>query len=185
MFIEQEAHCCMKIGVFVDVSNLFYSAKSFGVEVNYCRLLDYAVRNRHLIRAYSYTGIDPDNANQRKFVDFLCANGYKVICKDIHKYDSGRVKANLDIEMAVDILTMSDNLDVVVLVSGDGDFVRLVQAVQAKGVRFELISFRASTANDLIASVDQFTEIATIPEIFRNQLANWLPQPAGGTENRY
>ncbi len=186
MYTQEAGHCCLNVGVFVDVSNLFYSAKSFGVEVNYCRLLDYAVRNRNLIRAYSYTGIDPDNPNQRKFIDFLCANGYKVICKDIHKYDSGRVKANLDIEMAVDILTMSDNLDVVVLVSGDGDFVRLVQAVQSKGVRFELISFRSSTANDLIAAADHFTEITTIPEIFRNYPVNWVPaQPPVNNEPRY
>lgn len=156
------------VGVFVDVSNLFYSAKSAGVEVNYCRLLDYAVGKRDLIRACAYTGIDPDNNSQRKFIDFLGANGYKVVCKDIHKYDTGRIKANLDIEIAVDMMQLSQNLDVVVLVSGDGDFARLVRAIQDKGVRFELISFGISTSNDLISLVDHFTEIATIPDIFRN-----------------
>ncbi len=159
---------CQNVGVFVDVSNLFYSAKSVGVEVNYCRLLEYAVRGRHLIRACAYTGIDPENASQRKFIDFLCSNGYKVIVKDIHKYEGGRIKANLDIEIAVDMLTMAQNLDVVVLVSGDGDFIRLVQAVQMRGIRFELISFGISTSNDLIAVVDQFTEVSAIAEIFRN-----------------
>lgn len=161
-------HCCQNVGVFVDVSNLFYSAKSVGVEVNYCRLLEYAVRGRHLVRACAYTGIDPENASQRKFIDFLCSNGYKVIVKDIHKYEGGRVKANLDIEIAVDMLTMAQNLDVVVLVSGDGDFVRLVQAIQMRGIRFELISFGISTSNDLIATVDHFTEVNTISDIFRN-----------------
>ncbi len=156
------------VGVFVDVSNLFYSAKSAGVEVNYCRLLDYSMRGRDLIRALAYTGIDPENNSQKKFIDFLSANGYKVVCKDIHKYDTGRIKANLDIEIAVDMMLMSENLDVVVLVSGDGDFARLVSAVQDRGVRFELISFGISTSNELINLVDHFTEIATIPDIFRN-----------------
>jgi uncharacterized LabA/DUF88 family protein len=156
------------IGVFVDVSNLFYSAKSAGVEVNYCRLLDLSVAGRDLIRACAYTGVDPDNPNQRKFIDFLRANGYKVVCKDIHKYEGGRIKANLDIEMAVDIMLLSENLDVVVIVSGDGDFVRLVEAVQMKGVRCEVISFGISTSNELIESADLFTEITSLPGIFRN-----------------
>jgi uncharacterized LabA/DUF88 family protein len=159
------------VGVFVDVSNLFYSAKSAGVEVNYCRLLDCAVAGRDLIRASAYTGVDPDNPNQRKFIDFLRANGYKVICKDIHKYEGGRIKANLDIEMAVDIMLLSENLDVVVLVSGDGDFVRLLEAIQLRGVRCEVISFGISTSNELIEAADQFTEITSLPGIFRNSPA--------------
>src|SRR4051812_45091655 len=156
------------VGVFVDVSNLFYSAKSAGVEVNYCKLLEFAVGGRDLIRACAYTGVDPDNPNQRRFIDFLRANGYKVVCKDIHKYEGGRIKANLDIEMAVDIMLLSENLDVVVLVSGDGDFVRLIDAVQMKGVRCEVISFGISTSNELIEAADQFTEISTLTGIFRN-----------------
>ncbi|HEX9989487.1 MAG TPA: NYN domain-containing protein [Chloroflexia bacterium] len=156
------------VGVFVDVSNLFYSAKSAGVEVNYCRLLEHAVAGRDLIRASAYTGVDPENPNQRKFIDFLRANGYKVICKDIHKYEGGRIKANLDIEMAVDIMLHSENLDVVVIVSGDGDFVRLIEAVQMKGVRCEVIGFGISTSNDLIEVADHFTEICSLTGIFRN-----------------
>ena len=156
------------VGVFVDVSNLFYSAKSAGVEVNYCRLLESAVAGRDLIRACAYTGVDPDNPNQRRFIDFLRANGYKVVCKDIHKYEGGRITANLDIEMAVDIMLLSENLDVVVIVSGDGDFVRLVEAVQLKGVRCEIISFGISTSNELIEAADLFTEIGSLAGIFRN-----------------
>ncbi len=160
------------VGVFVDVSNLFYSAKSAGVEVNYCRLMEHAVAGRDLIRACAYTGVDPENPNQRKFIDFLRANGYKVICKDIHKYEGGRIKANLDIEMAVDIMLLSENLDVVVIVSGDGDFVRLIEAVQMKGVRCEVIGFGISTSNELIDMADIFTEISTLPGIFRNIPSN-------------
>jgi uncharacterized LabA/DUF88 family protein len=175
------------VGVFVDVSNLFYSAKSAGVEVNYCRLLEHAVAGRDLIRASAYTGVDPDNPNQRKFIDFLRANGYKTICKDIHKYEGGRIKANLDIEIAVDIMLLSENLDVVVLVSGDGDFVRLIEAIQQKGVRCEVIGFGISTSNELIDIADKFIEIGSLPGIFRNAPSGpgvyFRPAPAQG-ENR-
>jgi uncharacterized LabA/DUF88 family protein len=167
----------VNVGVFIDVSNLFYSARSMGVEVNYIRLLEHVTRNRHLIRASAYTGIDPENGSQRRFVDFLSANGYRVVCKDIQKHESGRIKADLDVEMTLDVYMMSDNFDVVVLVTGDGDFKRLVEVVQQKGVRVEILGFGASTSSELIATADQFTEISTISEIFRNGSA---PQPPNG-----
>lgn len=167
----------MNVGVFIDVSNLFYSARSMGVEVNYIRLLEHVTRNRHLIRASAYTGIDPENGSQRRFVDFLSANGYRVVCKDIQKHESGRIKADLDVEMTLDVYMMSEKFDVVVLITGDGDFKRLVEVVQQKGVRVEIVGFGASTSSDLIAMADQFTEISTIPEIFRNSSA---PQPTNG-----
>jgi uncharacterized LabA/DUF88 family protein len=175
------------VGVFVDVSNLFYSAKSAGVEVNYCRLLELTVAGRDLIRASAYTGVDPENPNQRKFIDFLRSNGYKVICKDIHKYEGGRIKANLDIEIAVDIMLLSENLDVVVLVSGDGDFVRLVEAIQMRGIRCEVVGFGISTSNELIEAADHFTEISSLPGIFRNAPSGpgmHLRPPQGTPEQR-
>lgn len=169
----------VNVGVFVDVSNLFYSARSMGVEVNYIRLLEHAARGRHLIRASAYTGIDPENGSQRRFVDFLSANGYRVVCKDIQRHESGRIKADLDVEMTLDIYMMAENFDVVVLITGDGDFKRLVEVVQQRGVRVEIIGFGASTSSELIAIADQFTEISTISEIFRNGTA---PQPPHGGE---
>jgi uncharacterized LabA/DUF88 family protein len=133
-------------------------------------------RNRHLIRASAYTGIDPENGSQRRFVDFLSANGYRVVCRT-SRSTSGRIKADLDVEMTLDVYMMSDKFDVVVLITGDGDFKRLVEVVQQKGVRVEVVGFGASTSGDLIAMADQFTEISTIPEIFRNSSA---PQPTNG-----
>jgi len=167
----------VNVGVFVDVSNLFYSARSMGVEVNYIRLLEHVTRNRHLIRANAYTGIDPENGSQRRFVDFLSANGYRVVCKDIQKHESGRIKADLDVEMTLDAYMMSENFDVLVLITGDGDFRRLVEVVQQKGVRVEIVGFGASTSSDLIAQADQFTEISTVSEIFRNGTSVHQPPP--------
>jgi len=169
------------VGVFVDVSNLFYSARSMGVEVNYIRLLEHVTRNRHLIRANAYTGIDPENGSQRRFVDFLSANGYRVVSKDIQKHENGRIKADLDVEMTLDAYMMSENFDVLVLITGDGDFRRLVEVVQQRGVRVEIVGFGVSTSSDLIAQADQFTEISTISEIFRNSAAGHQPAPTAHT----
>ena len=84
------------VAVFVDVANLYYSARGLEVDVDYVALLKAATKGRDLIRAYAYSGLDPENENQRKFIDFLGKNDYKVVHKDIRKFGDGRVKANLD-----------------------------------------------------------------------------------------
>ncbi len=98
------------VAVFVDVANLYYAAKSANVDVDYVTLLKGAVKGRDLIRAYAYSGLDPDNENQRKFIEFLSKNGYKVVVKDIRKYGDGKIKANLDIELVVDLFRLADRM---------------------------------------------------------------------------
>ena len=100
------------VAVFVDVANIFYAAKAAGVDIDYVTLLKAASAGRDLVRAYAYTGLDPENENQRNFHSFLARNGYKVVSKDIRKYGDGKVKANLDIELVVDMLKTARNLDV-------------------------------------------------------------------------
>ncbi|MFN2484507.1 MAG: NYN domain-containing protein [Candidatus Limnocylindria bacterium] len=157
------------MGVFVDVANLYYAAKGAGVDVDYVTLLKGAVKGRDLIRAYAYSGLDPDNDNQRKFIDFLSKNGYKVIHKDIRKYGDGKIKANLDIELVVDLFWLADRMDAAVIVSGDGDFAPAIRALQDKGVRAEVISFRGNTSSDLIAVADEFIDIMKIVEVGRTK----------------
>jgi uncharacterized LabA/DUF88 family protein len=156
------------VAVFVDVANLYYSARGQDVDVDYVALLKTATKGRDLIRAYAYSGLDPDNENQRKFIDFLGKNGYKVITKDIRKFGDGRVKANLDIELVVDLIRLADRMDIAVIVSGDGDFAPAIRALQDKGVRCEVISFRPNTSSDLIAVTDEFIDIMKIAGIGRN-----------------
>ena len=122
------------VAVFVDVANIFYAAKAAGVDIDYVTLLKSATAGRDFVRAYAYTGLDPENDNQRNFHDFLKRSGYKVVSKDIRKYGDGRIKANLDIA---------------IVVSGDGDFAPAIRAVQEMGVRCEVISFRGNTSSDL------------------------------------
>ena len=157
------------VAVFVDVANLYYSARGQEVDVDYVALLKAATKGRDLIRAYAYSGLDPENENQRKFIDFLFKNGYKVVHKDIRKFGDGRVKANLDIELVVDLFRLANRMDIAVIVSGDGDFAPAIRALQDKGVRCEVISFRPNTSSDLIAVADEFIDIMKIIGIGRGK----------------
>ena len=154
--------------MFVDVANLYYSARGQEVDVDYVALLKHATKGRDLIRAYAYSGLDPENENQRKFIDFLGKNGYMVLTKDIRKFGDGRTKANLDIELVVDLFRLADRMDIAVIVSGDGDFAPAIKALQDKGVRCEVISFRPNTSSDLLAVADEFQDIMKIAGIGRS-----------------
>jgi uncharacterized LabA/DUF88 family protein len=153
------------VAVFVDVANIFYAAKAAGVDIDYVTLLKSAVSGRDFVRAYAYTGLDPENENQRNFHSFLSRHGYKVVSKDIRKYGDGKVKANLDIELVVDMMKTARNLDVAIVVSGDGDFAPAIRAVQEMGVRVEVISFRGNTSSDLIDVADIFTDITQVARV--------------------
>ena len=150
------------VAVFVDVANIFYAAKAAGVDIDYVTLLKSATAGRDFVRAYAYTGLDPENENQRQFHAFLARSGYKVVSKDIRKYGDGRIKANLDIELVVDMMRMAEHIDIAVVVSGDGDFAPAIRAVQQMGVRVEVISFRGNTSSDLIEVADVFIDISSI-----------------------
>ena len=153
------------VAVFVDVANVFYAAKAAGVDIDYVTLLKTITANRDLIRAYAYTGLDPENENQKAFHNFLDRNNYKVVSKDVRKYGDGRFKANLDIELVVDLVRLAPKLDIAVVISGDGDFAPAIRAVQDMGVRVEVVSFRANTSSDLIDVADQFIEITSIAKV--------------------
>ncbi|HZC33027.1 MAG TPA: NYN domain-containing protein, partial [Candidatus Bathyarchaeia archaeon] len=153
------------VAVFVDVANIFYAAKAAGTDIDYVTLLKAATAGRDFVRAYAYTGLDPDNENQRNFHAFLARNHYKVVSKDIRKYGDGKVKANLDIELVVDMMKTARNLDVAIVVSGDGDFAPAIRAVQEMGVRVEVISFRGNTSSDLIEVADLFTDITQLARV--------------------
>jgi uncharacterized LabA/DUF88 family protein len=153
------------VAVFVDVANIFYAAKAAGVDIDYVTLLKATTAGRDFVRAYAYTGLDPENENQRNFHSFLARHGYKVVSKDIRKYGDGKVKANLDIELVVDMMKTARNLDIAVVISGDGDFAPAIRAVQEMGVRVEVVSFRGNTSSDLIDVADIFMDITQIAKV--------------------
>lgn len=152
-----------RVALFVDMSNLYYAARNINVRVDYERLKQFVARGRKLIRAFAYMGLDPDDTQAQGLVNFLKRYaGYKVVTKPLRRYDDGTVKANLAIELAIDMLTIADYVDTVVLVSGDGDFVRLVETVQLKGVRVEVIGLEGNTSTALIEAADEFINLADI-----------------------
>ncbi len=157
------------VAMFIDVANMYYAARGQDVDIDYVALLKHATKGRDLIRAYAYTGLDPENENQRKFIDFLAKNGYRPVIKDIRKFGDGRMKANLDIELVVDLFRLADRMDIAVIASGDGDFAPAIKALQDKGVRCEVISFKPNTSSDLIAVADEFQDIMKIASISRKK----------------
>jgi len=166
---EKSSTVSKNVAMFVDVANMYYAARGQDVDVDYVALLKHATKGRDLIRAYAYTGLDPENENQRKFIDFLAKNGYKPVVKDIRKFGDGRMKANLDIELVVDLFRLADRMDIAVIVSGDGDFAPAIRALQDTGVRCEVVSFKPNTSSDLIAVADEFMDIMKVASISRKE----------------
>lgn len=167
-----------KIALFIDGSNLYAAAKGLGFDIDYKNLLQLFSDSGKLIRAFYYTALleDQDYSPIRPLVDWLDYNGYTMITKPAKEFTdpSGRrkIKGNMDIELAVDMLEMADRLDHIVLFSGDGDFRRLIEAVQRKGARVTVVStFRSSppmVADELRRQADEFVELQDIaPKIAR------------------
>ncbi len=148
----------LRVGIFVDVQNIFYAAKPFNARLDFEKLLALSVGKRRLIRAIAYVVQSPD-VDQSNFISMLQQKSYEVRRKDLRQRSDGSAKGDWDMGMAIDIMRFVDKLDVVVLVSGDGDFVPLVDLVKTLGPRVEVISFTYNTARDLINSADEHIPI--------------------------
>ena len=147
-----------RVGIFVDVQNIFYAAKQFNSRLDFEKLLKAAVGNRRLIRAIAYVVQSPE-VDQSGFISMLQQKGYEIRQKDLRLRSDGSAKGDWDMGMAIDVMELVEKLDVVVLVTGDGDFVSLVNLVKTIGPRVEVISFLHNTARDLIQSVDCHLQI--------------------------
>src|ERR1700742_4593107 len=148
-----------KITIFIDGNNLFHAARSVGVEIDYAKFLNFLRNDSPLLRAFFYTGVDEKAERQQGFLLWMRRNGYRVVEKELKTYADGTKKANLDVEIAVDMLSLADKYDTAVLVSGDEDFAYAINAVAYKGVRVELAGFRSNTSPRLIDVADQFLEL--------------------------
>ena len=148
----------LRVGIFVDVQNIFYAAKPFNARLDFEKLLELSVGKRRLIRAIAYVVQSPD-VDQSNFISMLQQKNYEVKRKDLRQRSDGSAKGDWDMGMAIDVMRFVNKLDVVVLVSGDGDFVPLVELVKTLGPRVEVISFTYNTARDLINSADEHIPI--------------------------
>jgi uncharacterized LabA/DUF88 family protein len=147
-----------RVGVFVDVQNMFYAARTLNARLDFDVLLQTATRNRRLIRAVAYV-VEAREIDQSGFIALLKTKRYEVKRKDLKVRSDGSFKGDWDMEIALDALEMADALDVVVLVTGDGDFTGLVQKLKTRGPRVEVYSFPQNTAKELREAADKFVSI--------------------------
>jgi len=153
-------HKDQRIGVYVDVQNMYHSAKHlYKANVNFQAVLKTAIADRKLIRAIAY-GIITTTGEETKFLQTLVKQGFEVKTKDLQVYPGGAKKGDWDVGLAIDAIKSADKLDVIVLVTGDGDFVPLVTYLQQnKGCLVEVISFAKSTSSKLIESADDYVDL--------------------------
>jgi uncharacterized LabA/DUF88 family protein len=156
-----------RVGVFVDVQNMYYSARHvYNAKVNFKALLNEAVEGRTLVRALAYV-IRTEDLSREEFFKVLENLGYEVRAKDVQIFIDGSKKGDWDIGIAMDMIEMAPRLDTLVLVSGDGDFVPLVEHLQrALGCRVEVIAFGKSTSGKLREAADKFTDLDSNPRKF-------------------
>ena len=167
-----------KIGLFIDGSNLYAAARALGFDIDYKNLLLLFSQKGQLVRAYYYTALmeDQEYLPIRPLVDWLDYNGYTMVTKPTKEFTdtAGRrkIKGNMDIELAVDVMEMTPHIDHVVIFSGDGDFRRLVEWSQSKGKRVTVVSTVKSKppmiADELRRQADVFLELSDLrPQIER------------------
>ena len=167
-----------RIALFIDGSNLYAAARALEFDIDYKNLLEAFTERGRMIRAFYYTALieDQEYSPIRPLVDWLDYNGYTLVTKPTKEFTDhmGRckIKGNMDIELAIDVMEMAPHLDHIYLFSGDGDFRRLVEAVQRKGVRVTAVSSIATNpsmiADELRRQADEFIELADLaPRIAR------------------
>ncbi len=151
-----------RVGVFVDLQNLYYSARVIhNKKVNFKNILSDASSGRKLIRALAY-GITTAEGMEEKFFEALEKAGFEVKTKDLQIFPGGAKKGDWDLGIAIDAVRLSKALDVIVLISGDGDFIPLVEYVRnTTGCRIETMSFKESTSAKLLEKVDDFIDLSS------------------------
>ena len=169
-----------RVALFIDGANLYATARSLGFDIDYKRLLDVFESRCNLVRSLYYTALveDQEYSPIRPLVDWLDYNGYTMVTKPTKEFTDAtgrrKVKGNMDIELAVDVMEMVEYLDHVVLFSGDGDFRRLVDAVQRRGRKVTVVSTLRSQppmiADELRRQADSFVDLADLQSLIVRQL---------------
>ena len=157
-------HKEQRVGVFIDTQNLYHSARNlYKTRVNFGAVLKEAVAGRKLVRAVAYV-ITTEAGDEKNFFEALGKLGIETKTKDLQIFSSGTKKADWDVGLTVDAIKMSPRLDSVVIVSGDGDYIPLVEYLQTIGVQVEVVSFGKSTSGKLREAVDDFVDLSKEPK---------------------
>ena len=156
-------HKEQRVGVFIDTQNLYHSARNlYQARVNFGAVLKDAVAGRKLVRAVAYV-ITTEAGDEKNFFEALSKLGIETKTKDLQIFSGGSKKADWDVGLAVDAIKMSPRLDCVVIVSGDGDFVPLVEYLQTIGVQVEVVAFGKSTSGKLREAADDLVDLSLNP----------------------
>jgi uncharacterized LabA/DUF88 family protein len=157
-------HKEQRVGVFIDTQNLYHSARNlYNARVNFGSVLKDAVAGRKLVRAVAYV-ITTEAGDEKNFFEALEKLGIETKTKDLQIFAGGSKKADWDVGMAVDAITMAPKLDAVVLVTGDGDFIPLVEYLKIhSGIQVEVVSFGKSTSGKLREAIDDFVDLSDNP----------------------
>ena len=185
-----------RVAIFVDGANLYATAKAIGFDIDYKRLLAFFAGRARLVRAIYYTALmdDAEYSPIRPLIDWLDYNGFMIVTKPAKEFTDGsgrrKIKGNMDIEIAVDMMQLAGSLDHIVLFSGDGDFRCLVEAVQHMGRRVSVVSTLSTrppmVADDLRRQADQFIDIVDLRDEFgRAQENRRHRQPDDDLEDEY
>lgn len=158
-----------RLAIFIDGENIHYSAKHLNMRLDYLKLCRIIAGERRLVRAYFYTAVSQQSEGKIDFINFLKLNGFTVVTREVKSFNdtdgSNRgIRGSLDMEMAMDALTLSESLDTVVLCTGDGDFRPLVDTLARRGKHVEVCALREMTSTDLIAAADVYTDLATLKD---------------------
>src|SRR5215475_452094 len=171
-----------RVALFIDGANLYAAARALGFDIDYRKLLNVFRDRGRLVRAYYYTALveDQEYSPIRPLIDWLDYNGYTMVTKPTKEFTDAmgrrKIKGNMDIELAIDVLEMAEHLDHVVVFSGDGDFRRLVEAVQRRGLRVSVVSTIKSAppmvADELRRQADEFIELAELAPLIARSAAD-------------
>ncbi len=155
-------HKEQRVGILVDVSNMYHSAKNlYNRRVNFKEILTQAVALRKLIRATAYV-IKSDNEDEMSFFEALSQQGFEVKMKDLQTFAGGAKKGDWDVGISIDAIKLADKLDVIIIVSGDGDYLPLVSYLQNnKGCLVEIMAFRKTCSSKIIEEADDFTDLSS------------------------
>jgi len=164
---EASIHPAQRVGIFLDVQNVYHSAKNlYGARVNFAELMKSLLAGRPLVRAMAYVVKSDTALGEESFFEALKKSGFELRLKDLQVYPGGVKKADWDVGMAVDAIRMANFLDVVIIVTGDGDFVPLVDYLKwGLGREVEVAAFSRTASAKLKEAADRFLEIENIPKI--------------------
>lgn len=166
MVLPQMQHKEQRVAVFIDVQNMYHSARNlFNARVNFKAVVDAAVAERKLIRSFAYV-VRTKTGEEKAFFEALIKEGIETRVKDLQEFYGGAKKADWDVGMAIDAVRTADMVETIIIVSGDGDFVPLIDYLKGRGRRVEVVAFGRTTSAKLREAADDFLDIEESPQKF-------------------